>query len=116
MRFKIMLAVLLGSTSFAVYASAEGPLSAVSSDGLMAIVGSVLLALIAGYARGIEHRLKGVEFDLKQQQSQLSLFRETVLERHPNRAEMNQLRNDMKSGFDELKDLLRERRSEQRKP
>lgn len=68
------------------------------------------MALIAGYARGSERRITALEHDYKQQQAQISLFRETTLDRHPNRQEFTQLREDMRQGFAEMKELLGERR------
>ena len=108
MRKTLSWTLLLCSLSCTAYAS--GPLAAVSSDSLVAIVGAVLMALIAGYVRGSERRITALEIDFKQQQTQINLFRETTLDRHPNRQEFNQLREDMRQGFDEMKQLLKERR------
>ena len=110
MRLKATVGLLIAATSFAVYANPGGPLASLSMDSIVAMVMAIFMALIAGYARGSERRIVSLEHDCKQLQAQISLFRETTHDRHPNRQEFNQLREDMRQGFDEVKELLKERR------
>ena len=95
--------------AFAAQAS-TGPLSSVSSDGLLGLVGAVLFSLLAGYAKGQERRVTVVEHELKQLQSVVYNQPTTIQAHHPSRPEFEALRADMHRGFDEVKDLIRERR------
>lgn len=99
----------LACASFAVRAE-PGPLSSISSDGLMGLVGAVLFSLLAGYAKGQERRVTVLEHEQRQQQAQINLMRDGIHREHPSRPEFETLREDMHRGFTEVKDLIRERR------
>ncbi len=96
--------------AFAAKAS-PGPLSTISGDGLLSLVGAVLFALLAGYAKGQERRVTALEHEQKQQQSQINLLRIDFHKDHPSRPEFENLRGDMRDRFDRLEDLIREKRS-----
>lgn len=98
----------LACAAFAAQA-ADGPLSSISSDGLLSLVGAVLFSLLAGYAKGQERRVTVVEHELKQLQSVVYNQPTTIQRDHPSRHEFEGLRADMHRGFDEVKELIRER-------
>jgi hypothetical protein len=101
----------LACATFAVHAQAQGgPLSSLSSDAVFAGVGALLLAMLTGYTKGVDRRVTAVELQQRQVETQMVLFRETVLERHPSRAEIAQMREDVMDRFDELRALIREKR------
>jgi hypothetical protein len=105
----VALILALLCAAFAAKA-ANGPLSSVSSDGLMGLVGAILFSLLAGYAKGQERRVTVVEHELKQLQSVVYNQPTTIQRDHPSRNEFEGLRDDMHRGFAEVKDLIRERR------
>lgn len=104
----------LACAAFSVHAQAAspveavGPLAKITPDGLLSLVGALLLAVLAGYARGQERRLTAVEIEQRQIQSQILLFRETVLERHPTRPELIALAESMRDSFAEVKAMIRD--------
>ena len=107
----IALVACISLASFSVYAqAAPGPLSRVSPDALVALVGALFMAMLAGYAKGQERRITAVEIEQRQIQAQISLFRETVLERHPTRPELTALAESMRDSFSEVKAMIRELR------
>ena len=87
-----------------------GPLSRITSDGLFGLVGSAMFLLLAGYEKGIERRITGVEHEQKQLQQQFNLFREVTHEKHPSRVEFTEFRVDMRDRFDRLEQLMRDHR------
>lgn len=107
----IALALSLTCAAFAAHAQTEsGPLASITGDGLLATIGSVLFALLAGYAKGQDRRITALEHEYRQQQSQINLLSERVLREHPTKKEVADLRDEMREGFDKLGDLIRERR------
>ena len=102
----IALVLALACAAFAARA-ADGPLSNISSDGLLSLVGAILFSLLAGYAKGQERRITALEHESKQLQTQLNLIRQNFHKDHPSRPEFEALRADMHRGFDEVKALIR---------
>ena len=101
----VALILALLCAAFAAHAS-PGPLSTISGDGLMALGGTVLFSLLAGYAKGQERRITVLEHEQKQQQSQLNLLRRDFHKEHPSRTEFVDFREDMRARFDRLERLL----------
>lgn len=66
------------------------------------IVFTVLLALVAGYARGIEKRVSLIEFDNRQLQSQISGIREMVKGDYHPKSEVSELLREIKDSQDSL--------------
>lgn len=106
----IALALSLLCAAFAAHAQQPGPLSSITGDGLLATVGSVLFALLAGYAKGQERRITALEHEQRQQQSQINMLSERVLREHPTKAEVASLRQEMHDGFGKLENLIIGRR------
>lgn len=120
----VAFVLALVCAAFAAQAS-PGPLSTISGDGLLALVGTVLFSMLAGYAKGQERRITAlekkqeknapigrvtlVEQEQRQIKAEISLFRETVFEKHPSRPEMNQLREDINGRFDRLERMIEAR-------
>lgn len=104
----VALVLALLCATFAVQA-APGPLSTISGDGLLGLVGAVLFSLLAGYAKGQERRITVVEHEQRQLQSQINLMRDGISRDHPSRPEFTDFREDMRQRFDRLESLLRER-------
>lgn len=102
----VALILALLCAAFAAHAS-PGPLSDISADGLLALVGAVLFSLLAGYAKGQERRITALEHEQRQQQSQINLMRVGFQKEHPSRLEFGEFRQDMKDRFDRLEDLIR---------
>jgi hypothetical protein len=63
---------------------------------------SVVLALVAGYARGIEKRVAMVEFDNRQQQSKISELREMVKGDYHPKDEVHDQFSEIKSSIQAL--------------
>jgi hypothetical protein len=103
----IALALSLTCAAFAAHAQTEsGPLASITGDGLLATIGSVLFALLAGYAKGQDRRITALEHEQRQQQSQINMLSERVLREHPSKAEFAGLREEMQDGFGKLESLI----------
>lgn len=110
----VALILALLCAAFAAQAS-PGPLTAVSSDGLLALVGTVLFSLLAGYAKGQERRITALEIEQRQQQTQINLMRVDFHKDHPSRPEFADMRESMNGRFDRLERLIEGRLGEGRR-
>lgn len=99
----------IGALVCAAFAAqaADGPLSSVTSDGLLSLTGAVLFSLLAGYAKGQEKRITALEHEQRQQATVIGMMRTDFHKDHPSRTEFVDFREDMKDRFDRLEDLLR---------
>lgn len=93
----------------------------VSMDAVFGIIATGLFMLVAGYTARTRADLRDLKTDtsaliraamqeLAQHQQQINMLRSDILKEHPSRPEFTALRDDMHRGFDEVKDLIRERR------
>lgn len=119
------LALLLGlvAAAWTAVAMAEttNAQAGVSTDAVLGIIATGLFMLVAGYTARTRADLRELKTDtsalirsalqeLAQHQQQINMLRSDILKEHPSRPEFTALRDDMHRGFDELKELIRERR------
>lgn len=85
---------LLVSVGFAIWAGnalAATPtptaISTISNEFWLGLLFSVLFALLGGYAKGLDSRVKALEHEQRQQASAISLIRETTAREHPTKHE-----------------------------
>lgn len=94
-RASFLLVAICVFWSARVYAE-SGPqqtdLMRISPEFWLGIGFTVLFSLLAGYAKSQDNRIRALEHETKQQQSQLNLLRETVLREHPTKAETSEHR------------------------
>lgn len=116
----LLLALACAVFTASAYAG-PGPLSSVSADGLLALFGTVLFSLLAGYELRQDRdlrdhktetgrRFEGMTHELTQLRTEFNLMYADFHDKHPSRPELDTLRQDMRHGFDEVKALIRERR------
>ena len=101
----IALAGALASASVAARAHANGfspEIGGISLEFWAGIIFTVLLALIAGYARGIEKRVSLIEFDNRHLQSQISGIREMVKGEYHPKDEVHEQIAEVKKAIDSL--------------
>lgn len=101
----VALAGSLASASVAARAHANGfapEIGGISLEFWAGIIFTVLLALIAGYARGIEKRVSLIEFDNRQLQSQISGIREMVKGEYHPKDEVHDLLAKLERNVDSL--------------
>lgn len=107
----LALAGTLGCAAFAAHAQQNaGPLASLSGDAIFGVIGAVAMAALGGYSRALSGRIRDVEIQQRQVETQVNLFRATMMERHPTRSDMDQMREDMRQKFDDLKDFIKEYR------
>lgn len=123
----LLFVASLACAAFAVHAQSPGPLTQVSSDGLVALVGALLLAVLTGYTKGVDRRVTALEVTqagfapvgrlnvLEHEHNQLAsvVYNQPVgfQEKHPTRIEFSEFRADIRDRFDRLERLVRERRN-----
>ena len=104
-------AVIAACCTGLALANDGAPLQSIGPEVWLGLFSTVLFSLVAGYAKGQERRVTVVEFDLKQQQSQINMLSERVLREHPSRAETAQqhaeLLDWMRRMDDRVNELLR---------
>lgn len=91
--------------------------SGISAEFIISTVFSLLGALITGYIRGVDKHLERVEkaaasraealeFEFRQQQTQISLLREKFHEEHPSRRETEEHRKAVEQSLENVKELF----------
>jgi hypothetical protein len=93
--------------------AANGPAADISAEVWLGLFVTIVGALLAGYVRGQDRRISAQdkrilsgEHDFRQQQSQISLLRETVLREHPSRTETDQHRAYVESQLNHIRERL----------
>lgn len=102
-------AALTAAVGSALYAGAAiagpvGPASEISAEVWLSLFATVLFSLLAGYSKGQERRITALEFESKQQQSQISMLREKLASEHPSRAETAEHRAYVEGKLDRIDD------------
>lgn len=108
----LFVALIAAGFTGVAYAG-NGPAGDIGADVWLGLFVTVTGSLLAGYTRGQERRITeqdkriaSVEHDGRQQQSQISLLRETVLREHPSRHETDQHRAYVESQLNHIRERL----------
>lgn len=101
----LMVAILAALFTGFAYAG-NGPAADIGAEVWLGLFATVLFSLLAGYSRGQDRRIAGLEFDAKQQQSQLNMLSERVLREHPSRIETDQHRAYIETQLEGIRSAL----------
>jgi len=98
------LTALCGAWTANAYAAHAGGIDSISNEFWLGLFATCLFSLLAAYVQGlksgVENRLKALEHETKQQQTQINLLREDMLRDHPTKEETTQHREHVE---DELR-------------